>query len=85
MRQERTVQADIFDLDAGHEIGRELKAMSQVAGLVIARCVRVGGGEFEPARRQGDRAAGLAGGIGAALRAAQAAPSVELRGTGVSS
>jgi IS5 family transposase len=41
MRQERTVQATIFDLFAGHEIGRELKAMSQwldehreLAGLV---------------------------------------------------
>lgn len=29
MRQERTVQSNIFDLFAGHEIGRELKAMSQ--------------------------------------------------------
>jgi IS5 family transposase len=29
MRQERTVQASIFDLFAGHEIGRELKTMSQ--------------------------------------------------------
>jgi transposase, IS5 family len=28
MRQERTLQAGIFDLFAGHEIGRELKAMS---------------------------------------------------------
>ena len=28
MRQERTVQGSIFDLFAGHEIGRELKAMS---------------------------------------------------------
>jgi transposase, IS5 family len=28
MRQERTVQASIFDRFAGHEIGRELKAMS---------------------------------------------------------
>ncbi|HEX9638627.1 MAG TPA: ISNCY family transposase [Acidobacteriota bacterium] len=28
MRQERTVQMSIFDLFAGHEIGRELKAMS---------------------------------------------------------
>ena len=28
MRQERTVQASLFDLFAGHEIGRELKAMS---------------------------------------------------------
>jgi hypothetical protein len=30
MRQERTVQASLFDLFADHEIGRELKAMSQL-------------------------------------------------------
>src|ERR1700720_3154311 len=29
MRQESTVQASLFDLFAGHEIARELKAMSQ--------------------------------------------------------
>jgi hypothetical protein len=29
MRQERTVQPSIFDLFATHEIGCELKAMSQ--------------------------------------------------------
>jgi len=29
MRQERTVQASIFDVFAGHEIGRELNAMSR--------------------------------------------------------
>ena len=28
MRQERTIQSSLFDLFAGHEIGRELKAMS---------------------------------------------------------
>jgi IS5 family transposase len=28
MRQERTIQGSLFDLFAGHEIGRELKAMS---------------------------------------------------------
>jgi IS5 family transposase len=28
LRQERTVQASLFDLFARHEIGRELKAMS---------------------------------------------------------
>jgi transposase, IS5 family len=28
MRQERSVRASIFDLFAGHEIGRELKAVS---------------------------------------------------------
>lgn len=49
MRQERTVQASIFDLFATHEIGRELKAMSQwldehrdVLGLVARDLVRVG-------------------------------------------
>ena len=43
MRQERTVQASIFDLFAGHEIGRELRAMSawlddhrELASLVAA-------------------------------------------------
>jgi IS5 family transposase len=43
MRQERTVQTSLFDLFAGHEIGRELKAMSawlddhrELAGLVAA-------------------------------------------------
>jgi IS5 family transposase len=29
MRQERTIHASLFDLFADHEIGRELKAMSQ--------------------------------------------------------
>ncbi|ESW79481.1 hypothetical protein X772_27055 [Mesorhizobium sp. LSJC280B00] len=48
MRQERTVQASIFDLFATHEIGRELKAMSQwldehrdLLGLVARDLVRV--------------------------------------------
>ena len=43
MRQERTVQAGVFDVFAGHEIGRELKAMSDwldahraLLGLVAA-------------------------------------------------
>ena len=47
MRQERTVQASLFDLFAGHEIGRELKAMSQwldehrrLIGLVVAEDLR---------------------------------------------
>jgi transposase, IS5 family len=48
MRQQRTVQASLFDLFAGHEIGRELNTMSQwldehrdVLGLVardLSRC-----------------------------------------------
>ena len=49
MRQERTVQANIFDGFAGHEIGRELKAMSQwldehraLLGLVAADLRRDG-------------------------------------------
>ncbi len=49
MRQERTVQASIFDLFAGHEIGRELKAMSAwldehraLLGLVAADLRREG-------------------------------------------
>ena len=36
MRQERTVQASLFDLFADHEIGRELKAMSQIDGWQAA-------------------------------------------------
>jgi IS5 family transposase len=38
MRQERTVQASIFDLFAGHEIGRELKAMSDWLDEHVAVC-----------------------------------------------
>ena len=68
MRQERTVQASIFDVFAGHEIGRELKAMSEwldehraLLGLVAEDLRRHG--VKETGRR------GLAGGGGAALRA----------------
>ncbi|HMB75597.1 MAG TPA: ISNCY family transposase [Kiloniellaceae bacterium] len=49
MRQERTVQASIFDVFATHEIGRELKAMSlwldehhDLLGLLARDLVRVG-------------------------------------------
>ena len=49
MRQERTVQASIFDLFAAHEIGHELKAMSQwldahrdLIGLVAQDLARPG-------------------------------------------
>jgi len=49
MRQERTIQGSIFDLFAGHEIGRELKAMSgwldqhpALAGLVAKDLRRLG-------------------------------------------
>jgi IS5 family transposase len=57
MRQERTVQANIFDVFAKHEIGRELKAMSDwldahraLLGLVVAdlaRCTWRGLTHFE--------------------------------------
>ena len=49
MRQERTIQASLFDLFAGHEIGRELKAISEWLdahpGLVglVAEDLRRGG------------------------------------------
>ncbi|ANN61450.1 ISNCY family transposase [Mesorhizobium loti] len=60
MRQERTVQASIFDLFATHEIGHELKAMSQwldehhdLLGLVardlVRRSVRATGRQGLPA------------------------------------
>jgi transposase, IS5 family len=48
MRPERTVQASLFDLFAGHEIGRELRAMSawldhrELASLVAADLRRHG-------------------------------------------
>src|SRR5258705_5258985 len=49
MRQERTVQGTLFDIFAAHEIGRELKAMSQwldehrdLLGLVVADLCRHG-------------------------------------------
>lgn len=81
MRQERTVQASIFDLFAEHEIGRELKAMSEwldehgdLLGLVA-----------RDLRRHGLRQTGREGlPAEAVLRcAAQAASPVELPGTGL--
>jgi IS5 family transposase len=57
MRQERTVQASLFDLFARPEIGRELRAMSawlddhrELASLVAADLRRHG---FKPTGRQG--------------------------------
>ena len=57
MRQERTVQASLFDRFAGHEIGRELEAMSQwldahpeLPGLVAEDLRREG---VKPTGRQG--------------------------------
>ena len=84
MRQERTVQASIFDVFAGHEIGRELKADLGVAGWA-SRAGQPGGGGSAPRGGAGDRTARPAGGDGAALCAAQAVPAAELRGAGLSS
>ena len=83
MRPERTVQASIFDVFAGHEIGRELKAMSkwlddhrELAGLVAADLCQEG---VKETGRQGLPAE-------AVLRcASQAVPPAELRGAGVPS
>ena len=84
MRQERTVQASLFDLFAGHEIGRELRAMSawldehrELSSLVAADLRRHG---VKETGRPGP-----AGGGGAALRLAQATPSAELPGARVPS
>ena len=67
MRPERAVQASLFDLFADHEIGRELKAMSQwldehreLIGLVTEDLRRRGVEETE--RGSADR-------VGPALRA----------------
>jgi IS5 family transposase len=87
MRQERTVQARLFDAFSDHEIGRELKAMSQ--GLDEHR--ELVGLAAEDLRRHGVKETGEkaarrpAGRAGFALRASQAAPPAELRGAGVSS
>src|ERR687892_2738292 len=57
MRQERTVQASIFDVFAGHEIGRELKAMSE---WLDAHCTLLGL-VAEDLRRDDVRATGRQG------------------------
>ena len=41
MRQERTVQASIFDVFAAHEIGHELQAMSNGSTSIV---ICLGGG-----------------------------------------
>ena|SRR6185437_13475462 len=57
MRQQRTIQASLFDLFAGHEIGRELKAMSGWLDEHPAVLVRVA----EDLRRHGVRETGRQG------------------------
>src|SRR5437660_10735705 len=56
MRQERTVQATIFEVFAGHEIGCELKTISQWLDRQLALVSLVAGdlrrhGLHEPGRR----------------------------------
>ena len=84
MRQDRIIQASIFDLFSEHEIGRELKAHERVAGRA-SRGDRLGRRRAVPPGPQANRARWAAGRVGVALRAAQAIPAAELRGTGVSS
>src|SRR4051794_23756215 len=78
MRQERTVQATIFEVFAGHQIGCELKAISGWLDGQRALVSLVAG----DLRREGVRQTGrAAGGNGAALRALEAAAPAQLRGT----
>ena len=77
MHQERTVQATIFEVFAGHEIGCELKAISQWLDRQRALVSLVAG----DLRRHGvarNRTPRPAGRGGAALCAAQATATVEL-------
>src|SRR4029077_4567002 len=84
MRQERITQATIFEVFAEHEIGRELKGISQ--WLDEHRIAAdFGGRRSAPAGAPTDRTPRLASGSGVALRAAQAIPATELRGAGLSS
>jgi hypothetical protein len=83
MRQERTVQATLFDIFAEHEIGRELNAMSRwldqqrsLLSLVAADLSGHGIKETGPSRSTR--------GSGFALCASQAISTTELRGIGLS-
>src|SRR6516225_6748791 len=57
MRQERTIQASMFDVFAGHEIGRELKAMSgwldEHASRLCGVAADLRGRDLKPTGRQG--------------------------------
>ena len=77
MRQEHTVQATIFEVFARHEIGCELKAVSQWLDGQRGLVSLVAG----DLRRQGVRETGRRGFVGrecVALCAAQAAAAAEL-------
>ena len=83
MRQERTVQATIFEVFAGHEIGCELKAISQWLDRQRALVSLVAG----DLRRHGLRETGRRGlPAETVLRCApaQATAAVELRRAGLS-
>jgi hypothetical protein len=82
MRQERTVQATIFEVFAGHEIGCELKAISQWLDQQRALVSLVAG----DLRRHGLRETGRRGlpRDSDALCVTQATAAVELRRAGLS-
>ena len=82
MRQERTIQATIFEVFAQHEIGRELKAMSQWLDSQRQLTSLVAG----DLRRQGVRETGRRGlPAESVLRSAQATAPAQLRGVSLSS
>jgi IS5 family transposase len=76
MRQERTVQATIFEVFAGHQIGCERKANLGRARWAV-RAGEPGGGRSAARGSAPDRAAGAAGGNGAALRSLAAAAAAQ--------
>ena len=81
MRQERTVQATIFEVFAGHEIGCELKAISQWLDRQRALVSLVAG----DLRRHGLRETGRRGlPAETVLRCALLTAAVELRRAGLS-
>jgi|SRR5271166_126372 len=84
MRQERITQTSIFDVFAKHEIGCELKAISEwldehraLLGLVA--------GDLRPQQVKETGRQGLPAEAVAAMRFSQAASPAELRGVGVPS
>ena len=82
MRQKRTAQASIYELFADHDLGRELQGMSEWLDAhpkVLTPVMNDLSAGFEA-----HRSTRTVGGVGAALRGAQAAPAIELRGAGLS-
>ena len=83
MRQERTIQATIFEVFARHEIGCELKAISQWLDRQRALVSLVAGDLRRHGLRETGRR-GLPAETVSALCAAQATAAVELRRAGLS-